>query len=342
MTFRSISYKHRGLTIHKAAITPKFNDKTVLVTDTWDYIDLWLTRQKARQARFFWKQAKSFYQATTLLPKESAPLTGYYSMLNATKALLNVKDLKFEEYHGVGGDIGANETFGNETVTFRSGGVLAALAAYLGEGTTEQTYSLTDLLYNLAYIHRAYHLTVPSRQELFIPIVNPQIVRSNTTDKAWFRCELRGHYASEHTVNKLANSFERDCGDLNGFFVRSKKRFDWTPTAKAASIERYQTYHCRLRKRLVYIHGSQRLWYLKRSAGPSGYVERSQLSVAFAIMHKLSELARYSPDRLAKYFNGRYNWLLSEFISVAPSQFIDNISSEMTGLEFMPPWRRNG
>jgi hypothetical protein len=56
-------------------------------------------------------------------------------------------------------------------------------------------------------------------------------------------------------------------------------------------------------------------------------------------MHKLSELARCSPDRLAGHFEGRYNWLLSDFIATAPVQLIDNISSEMTGFEFMPPMR---
>ena len=58
-------------------------------------------------------------------------------------------------------------------------------------------------------------------------------------------------------------------------------------------------------------------------------------------MHRLSELSRYSPEQLAKHFQGRYNWLLSEFLAVAPLQFLDAISSEMTGHEFMPPGRTN-
>lgn len=57
------------------------------------------------------------------------------------------------------------------------------------------------------------------------------------------------------------------------------------------------------------------------------------------ILLGLSELARYAPDRLAKHFEGRYNWLLSEFIAVAPLQFVDAISAEMTGSECMPPGR---
>jgi len=56
---------------------------------------------------------------------------------------------------------------------------------------------------------------------------------------------------------------------------------------------------------------------LKRSKGPKGWIDRSSLTITFAAIHRLSELTRYSPELLAKYLDGRYNWLLSEFITVA-------------------------
>ena len=54
-------------------------------------------------------------------------------------------------------------------------------------------------------------------------------------------------------------------------------------------------------------------------------------------MHRLSELARYTPDKLNKHFENKQNWLLNEFIKNASVQFIDAISSEITGLEFKIP-----
>jgi hypothetical protein len=86
MTHRNIKYKNKPLTIHKAAKKPYFNEKTILVTSTWDYIDLWLKRNHKTNAQFFWQQSRHFYHATTELPKNSSPLTAYYCMLNATKA----------------------------------------------------------------------------------------------------------------------------------------------------------------------------------------------------------------------------------------------------------------
>ncbi len=141
-----------------------------------------------------------------------------------------------------------------------------------------------------------------------------------------------------HTVNKLPSGWEVDVSITDTFVIRKKKRFRWKGH-DTLRISKYCSYHKSLRKDLHYIYSSQRLWYLKRSHGPGGFINRSALPLAFAAMHKLSELARYSPDLLGKHFEGRYNWLLSEFISVAPAQFIDALSSEMTGHEFMPPGR---
>jgi hypothetical protein len=40
MGFRVIEHLGKPLTVHKAVVEPNFEAKTVLVTDTWDYIEL--------------------------------------------------------------------------------------------------------------------------------------------------------------------------------------------------------------------------------------------------------------------------------------------------------------
>ena len=49
------------------------------------------------------------------------------------------------------------------------------------------------------------------------------------------------------------------------------------------------------------------------------------------------ELSRYDPAGLARYLEGKENWLLTEFIELAPMQFIDELVCEMTSLEFGTP-----
>jgi hypothetical protein len=57
----------------------------------------------------------------------------------------------------------------------------------------------------------------------------------------------------------------------------------------------------------------------------------------YAAMHRLSELSRYDPLALAGHFNVNHNWLLTEFIRMAPGQFVYGMASEITGLEFIRP-----
>lgn len=340
MSAKTITYKGKDLTLHKAVSLPHFNEKTVLVASTWDYVDLWLKRNKKNEARFFWSQARSFYEATKNLPNTSAPLTAYYCFLNATKALLLTRGQSFGDQHGVSGyALKGPSALSNENVKFKNGGILPALCQLLGEQVNQEIYSLKDILYNLPYIHRAYNLTLPSDPELFIPIHNPRIVKSKKTHEAWFIAELNGKYASQHTINKLPASFERDMGYPEEFIIRCVRRFNWRPKQTVASLARYKTYHHRLRQEIFYINGSSKRWYLKRGNMDSRMIPRNTLPLAFAAMHRLSELSRYSPDKLAKHFECQHNWLLSEFISAALNQFIDSISSEITGHEFAFPER---
>lgn len=340
MANRPIDFKGKPLSIHRATVEPDFSAKTVLAPDTWDYIDLWLRRKKEEKARFFWEQARQFAAASRELPKESSPLTAYYCMLNATKALLLVKKQPFTDRHGItGATTGTRHLLTNECVVFKSSGILPSLCRWVGEVANGESYTLSNLLYNLVYIHRAFNLSMPSQPELFVPIKNPRIVRSMTTNEAWFCADLERHHASLHTVNRLDPKFEHDLGLTDTFTIRRRKRFNWSAGDKQGSLREYMKYHRSIRPFLAYIKGDVRLWYIKRRTGPNGFIPRSSLTLTFAAMHRLSELARYSPDRLAGHFEGRYNWLLSDFIATAPVQFIDNVSSEMTGFEFMPPMR---
>lgn len=344
MGYKPITHRGKPLSLHKALIAPEFNSKTVLVADTWDFVDLWLRRRHERDAQFYWQQSRSFFDASTHLPKTSSPLTTYYCFLNATKALLAVKQLPIPKHHGVGGNaLGGRTSLANEQVRFATGGVLSQLCRYLGE-PVGQSYSLKDLLYNLPWIHRAYDLTYESAPELFTPVSDPIFVKKVGSAEAWFCAEIREkRYANQHTVNKLPAGYERDAGVTNAFVVRRRRRFRWVHGRQnlAANLRRLTNYHGAVRRHLFYIHGPSRLWYIKRGGQLEGLIDRSSLTIAFSAMHRLSELARYSPVSLSRHFDSHHNWLLSEFITTALHQFVDEISAEITGQEFMIPGRKS-
>lgn len=337
------TYNGKSLKLHKAYKTPSWGRDTVLVTDTWDYVSLWLKREKKREAQFYWEQARAFYEATNSLPKTSAPLTAYYCFLNAAKCLLTVKGISFDKQHGVSGwSKSGRVSLSKEIVKLQNKGILSELCRYYGETVNKNIYSIKDIFYNLPFIHRAYHLTFTSEQELFIPIKEPEYVHAPSSTRSWFTAVIDPQYVHGQTANILPPTFQKDAGDASCYRVRRKKRFKWQRGSVNISnnLSEITKYHQDTRKYVFYIHGPMRLWYLKRNkARLTSFIERHTVPLMFGAMHRLSELARYTPDYLAKHFDSQHNWLLSEFIQTAPAQFIDEISSEITGQEFMVPGR---
>lgn len=187
MAQQGIKFRSKQLFLHKAVQSPDFNSPTVLTHDPWEYVDLWLRRENHKDARFYWAQSRQFHAATQGLSSTSAPLTLYYAILNATKALLLVRRQQFSDKHGVSGFQKPGSTsLSNEMVKFQKGGIHAALRMYLGDAPPTQDYSVKDVLYNLPFVHRAFTLTYSSAPELFIPLRHPRFVKKTGTSESWF------------------------------------------------------------------------------------------------------------------------------------------------------------
>lgn len=335
---QSIKYRSKHLFAHKAIVAPDFNSPTVLTRDPWEYVNLWMRRAGHDRPSFFWNQSHHFYDATAGLPPTSAPLAAYYCILNATKALLYVKGRTFNPFHGLTGSRQPGKTaLSNEIVRFKNGGVHAALRSYLSEPDPTGDISVKDLFYNLPFIHRAFNLTYSTDPELFIPVQHPRFVKKTNSREAWFCADIQGgQYQNNFVINKLPSEFERDLGLPDQWTIRMKRRFRWESGAanQAGDLVRLTKYHARVRKHISYIHGATRLWYIKRSP-VTGALPYHDMTIIFAAMHRLSELARYSPDLLEKHLACQHNWLLTQFIALALDQFIDDVASEITGQDFM-------
>lgn len=340
MSTRKLLIKSKPVYIHKSCIKPNFNQKSILVENPWEYVELWIKRHSSESALFYWQQAKGFYQATKQLPKTSSPLTAYYCFLNAVKSLLEVKNITYADRHGVTGALdGATSSLSNEVVKFKNNGILSEFCRLFNESVNNEEYTFKNLIYNLNYVHRAYTLTYSSDTELFFPISNPHFVRINNSAETYFQAEIISeNYKNGRTINKLPNTFERDNGDLDKYIIRKKRRFNWQTGQQhnTNNLDRLSNYHMHVRKDIQYIYGSSELWYFKRGGIPD-LIDRNPLTITFSLMHRLSELSRYNPTRLNKHFDCQHNWLLSEFINLSPKQFIYGIACEITGKEFKVP-----
>jgi hypothetical protein len=330
---------NKVLSLHSCVTTPDFGASTVLSDDPWDYVNLWLKRSPNKQAIFYWEQAHEFYNASISLSNISSPLTSYYSMLNATKALLLVKNIQFADLHGVSGEvINSKKHLHSEVVFFKQQGILSNLCSYLGENiTNKEKYSLYQIFYNLPFLHRAFTLTYQSAKDLFIPIKQAMFVRKDDSNEAWFSMELDGRYVTPRTHKILPVGYEVDKGVIDKYIVRKKQRFKLEANGKL-NIDKLIPYHKSVRSDVFPIFAPTNRWYLRKNLTSAAKLDKSQMPLMFAAMHKLSELARYDPIRLAKHLENQQNWIIVEFLKMAPAQFINNIASEITGKEFVKPF----
>lgn len=339
---------NRRIWMHKSIQHTDFESESVLSSDPWLFVELWLKRNRKNDALAYWIQARRFSDSAQNLGVEAAPLPLYYSMLNATKALLIVRSATHGNTHGVSGGRpeNAKASLANEKVKFHSGGVLSAFCKYYGESVGQNDeYDLRGLLWNLPFVHRAFRHTYRSSAELFIPIESACYVKKEKSSESWFQAQVVPRYTDKRLLRHIPTSFEVFEQD-GRTFIRRKKRFKWingrtNAQEKARALNRLCNYHSSTRRLIIPISGSRDLWYFKKSFAGNALGQRHSLPIIFAAMHRFSELSRYHPNGFERHLSGSANWLISEFIEHAGWQFIDQISSEITGLQFWRPGIRS-
>jgi hypothetical protein len=347
MMFESVRLLGRDVKPHKATRNAEFGGRTVLTNSPWEYVALWLQRNNnagAEAASFYWTQARAFALAAQGLPQESAPLPLYYSYMNAAKALLVSKGKVIQEFHGVTrhrlSTTSSILDLENEGVRILEKGILPMLSKYLNEQEERNTHNLKDLLFNLPCIHRTFCITYSRLSELFIPLTNCRYVFDCLSGKAYLVAHISSDFDYDSYIGFLPDSLKDESQNSHSRVVRSceSAQISSSTLSVDSDIAAIGDLNRKLRPDIQYIGGSTTLWYAKAKARSGDNILcRSPLTISLAAMHRLSELARYSPMQLANLFKGDQNWLLSEFIRMSPQQFIDEIAAEITGHQCMTP-----
>lgn len=340
-TYSPVIVNNRELSIPKSIVKPDLGAKTVLTNEPWDFVELALVRQKMTEAKYYWQQAREFYGVAQGLPIQSAPLLLYYSFMNATKALLASKGIAFNPYHGVKEwkVTAAKKKAFTVGVTIKSNtDIVPSLATYYGETEPFKQHLLKDIFFNLPFIHRTYCLTYKSQKEMFIPLVKPRVVFEDGTCNVFVAAELSAHYCNPGVLSRLPSTFIPSSAPYTNSILSTTSVTISSPTKPTASdIQAIAVFVQKFREDLYYINGVQTLWYLKGTVNGGNRIKRQTTTLTLAAMHRLSEVCRYAPMELSKYLEGQKNWLLSEFIRMSGTQFIDEIASEITGKQFLIP-----
>lgn len=350
-----IKMSDRKVRFFRAIRDANFKEKRVISSSPWEYVALWLRQNCRGAAQTYWEQARHFFNAAKELPAYSAPLPLYYSFLNATKALLEAKQQNYVAYHGISGfdmrtSPGARISLEAEGLKIKGSGILPALIQYFGETETTLRYSLTDVLANLAFVHRSYSLSY-NKAELFLSIHQPRYVLAGNGQARLQACIPQEHTHGA-TLNTLPPTFQHrdpDEDEESEFgqgckILESAATFGWSGARRASvqDVTNLKLFHRGLRTDLNYIAGNEPYWYVKRNLAGVNRINRNNLTLIFMAMHRMSEIARYKPVELNVLLDGRRNWLIYDFIKTAQNQFIDEIAAEITGNEISPAGIRQG
>ena len=340
--FVDIQLKGRLLRPHKASVSPILGSRNVLTNQPWTFVSLWLRRRRQDEAALYWEQAHEFYRASEGLSPRSKPLLLYYCFMNAAKALLSAKGLSFDPYHGLKSHDQPGKSkkinIANVGVEIKPKGVLPSLAKYFAEPESTLTHRLQDLFFNMPFIHRTFCLTYKVQRDMFVPVRDCKYVFDRKTKTAFLASELSADWKSKHVVNRLPTTF-RAAPEIGAGIIRSTDSVSFSKPRKPSStdLKKLAGLHKAIRCDLFYINGTESLWYIKlQTTGPKR-LGRQTPTLILAAMHRLSELSRYHPPKLAALLAGHQNWLITEFMEMSPVQFIDEVAAEITGHQFLYP-----
>ncbi len=259
--------------------------------------------------------------------------------MNAAKALLASKGATIDPYHGVGahplGGAGSKFVLSNEGVKIKRGGIVPGLIAYYSESEPSLTHSLEDILYNIVCVHRTFCLSYANKMERFVPLKNVSFVRERATGEVRLSAEIVDGFDWPRYRKRLPPQIVEVAG--GALAIQSATAIQWATVNRPtqAELDALCTLNAELRQSIHYINGAHTLWYMKTTGTYA--INRTPVTLMLAAMHRLSEICRYKPSQLRSFLEGSRNWLLSEFVAMSPSQFLDEIACEMTGHQIMIP-----
>ncbi len=349
------------LAIRKPYSRYNMQSRTVLTDDVFSYVDFYFKKNKKKligedgkelkqNYMFYWRQAENFYKASQGLPIEAAPLTMYYSMLNAAKAyiLFESKDVKKDlihlSRHGLNEGHSDNDSLTSASldsiyIKRKEKGVFTCLSCYLDDSfqlnwNLGKLYSIKELMSVLPFVHKAFVSTysLKRKDEMFLPLP------ANTFPTFYYCSDKKIHLVfdlQKSYFKRNATSIPKEIEGLipDEFDISKEDRFKLFSKQdfkKKEIINHYNKY----RKIFSYISADTRMWYLNKKSDNS-FSNINKISISMAIMHRFSEIVRYKPEQMEELLNGKENWLIKEYISLALDQFLDEIACEITKQEIM-------
>jgi len=309
-------------------------------------------REKKRRilACAFLDQARDFYQSAKLSEIGSRPLLYYYSFLNLTKAFLTVRKKNIELVKCTHGLRETRDNYDKSRLYFTSqkvrvddktGNNIHVYREFVTECGFQvpekpKPAKIIDLFKQIVGIHQAYCRTF-NRSLQFIPISQIYFKYNARGKKVWVtlllnRQDLAVRKDIVKAIKENMESFEE---------VRSIKD-------NCRQFESKEVYHYGRSPKDVLDdlveYTKKDVWSVLCPGGYKFYVssvpkkERlAQVAAIYQIMFYFASIARYRPDDFLKLIEGKYGWIIQEFIDTQAIQFVYLLGSGLIRSEMVIP-----
>lgn len=294
-------------------------------------------------------QALDFYNAAANPHLGSKPLLYYYSFLNLAKAALLIRKVKIPPRvsHGIEDPkINVKERLRLEgqkvrikKLAYDHSQVFPEFVRMLGVQTSRVLeISVLNLFAQIPCIHRTF-CTIMRKKPNFVPIERIDLLKAKS--RLWARIifkrddkdvqatlpKLRRQPGFKNFARQVDSNHEKEIwfettsvpGQGPGIDGAIKRISDGFRSFGASSILTafgYHFYFCTLPR-------AQRL---------------PQLAAALAIVFYLGSITRYKPDVFDKIIAGNYAWIVEEFLSMNPMQFLYTLASELARVDVVRPY----
>lgn len=333
-----VDYKY-GFPLFTRSNNPiNISSDKIIISDIWSFWD-YLIKKKNKDKAFLFsllQQAKNFYEVAEKAEMKSKPLLYYYSFLNFSKILIHLESSNpiFQKYnHGIGER--NNNNFLRSTIDIHKSNtqhhpnnksIAYELLSIFGDNISQFitndkiTINLKDFFSHCVGVHRAYS-QIYNQKEHFFKLNSEKIYKNglNMSFEATVQC----------------NSKERQNLINQGYSMNTDNLITWNIVRPTYNVTINDYFN--LSKKIK----DSGVWYFIGNNGYTLYISSNQNYryspeiIIYNMMFYLGSITRYHPYLFDKIFSDKEQWLMSEFLTTQPKQYIYLSTAKYLGQDVM-------
>lgn len=336
--------------------------KKVVISDIWSFwyylVKKFISRKQKtneleKELLSYLEQSKYFYESAEKSPIKSQPLLYYYSFLNLSKLIYVFKENK-DSLEGIKFIHGISEvyrsSFDKSEVSIKTstqGDIQLAHEVFkIFDGSmappnnsNKHNFNIKELLSHCVGIHRAYSEIYNIDDENFIKIEKYFLFRQSK--KLHFLAYL-GNLKQED-YNKVKNCnyqiyyFENNTSNLNILNEINIDKKEGHYLHLELDINHYNELTKDNYREICKEIRRAGIWYFIGNSGYTIYLSKnnnmrySQESIIYMTMFFLGSITRYNPYLFDSIFSDKEQWLMSEFLTTQPKQFLYLATARVLG-----------